>query len=182
MTRDGDRPLSWRARRAAFNHDWLKTPFLVPLLANGLGLLRGEFDEEGFAACFPERVVAAWEKHHGQASRLVDDFEIEMSPRALVARPPLSRLKPDVRSWLGATVHACWLARGRKQNLLDAVREAEREADAAFQALRARFATLAPITGTCDLIPALPELEAFDARCRRLSSALSCLPNRIEVA
>lgn len=178
MERDGGTRLTWQQRRHAFNHDRL--PLLFSRLSDGLSFLRGDFDEEGFAARLPERLITAWKHLRGEASRVAADFELEMSPRVCLNYAPLARVRPETREWLGAVVHGCWLARNGKRLLLD-IRNAEREAEEAFLAVEARLSGIASAPSVSDVCPLLPELEALDQRCRALSAAISRLPGRVQV-
>lgn len=169
--------VEWQSRRSAYNHDWLQNR-LMQVLGSGLDFLKDKFKEAGFAERFTERLRDQWSRHRGEATRLVAEFERDLSPRNRLGLPPLSRFDRTTCDWLSVVVHECWLARDGKRQLLDDIRDAETQADEAFGRVEPLLEALS--TGR-DSAMTLSCLEAFDRSCRALSKAISRLPSRIEV-
>jgi len=102
---------TWHERRARFNHDFLKNVFKNHMKSmamlfdqkcgKSLGLMREHLTND----------MPTWKIKREEAHDLVDSFLSEASPRSLLDRPPLMRLPPETRSWLGPLVHQLWLAR-----------------------------------------------------------------------
>src|SRR4051794_17120495 len=103
--------LSWRRRCLDFNHDWLQNDYIRALRARIEKLERGTFRLQAEQHFFRER-FPGWLQHREEAAALVEEFEREMSPSALLQKPPLAGISPDVAMWLGPLVSDLWRTRG----------------------------------------------------------------------
>jgi hypothetical protein len=170
----------WQVRRREFNHDWLKNRFIVAL-NSWLRLLDGAIEDSILENSFLAEVLPQWEARRSEASDLIREFEKEMSPRTLLAEPPLSRCDGQTKQWLGELIHGLWLVRVAAKELTASAESCVAAADAAY----AELTQAVKIRPKGELLPAMKPhrhlFERFRDACQKLGAAMSEFPHEIKV-
>lgn len=166
---------TWQLRRCDFNHQWLKNQYLSALdcAANYLsGKLRGEgYLEDFFATDFRN-----WESKTGEGRRLIDDFEIDMSPRILFESKPLCDWDEAFFRAGSLAVHELWLSRNRVCSLTGHARDCFNAADDAYHKLSQVIKEEGASYSGQEVRHCF---EIFRSSCRRLSKAVEMFPSRL---
>lgn len=167
----------WQTCRSRLNHDWLRNRFLNRLNAFIMRLQSEVKDDEAIRRFLAED-LREWPDRAASLRRLVDSFEAAMSPASLVNEPPLCRLDAAVREWLAEVAHLAWLSRLPVELWIES---ASAELDQAA-ALYTRLSAAGEDANDAESRPRLAaEFQEFEAKCRRLSEALSKFPTKIVV-
>jgi hypothetical protein len=163
----------WQLRRGRLNHQWLKNRVLSALDGT-LQVLRGKVGTEADPRVNLAEQLEDWDLRHAAFARLLEDFDVEMSPAKLVDGDLLPGLCPALREGLGAAVDALWRARLPVDRWLADAAEALEAAREASMPLRDEARSMTP--------------EQFESAvtfladaCRRLGGAVERLPKRIEI-
>ena len=167
----------WQHNRSRLNHDWLKNRFLNRL--DGILALQSSAgaDTRQWLGVLSQ-TLAEWDKRAREIAELIDSFEEEMSPRALLAAPPLCLLAPEVRDGLGQVLHDLWRARLPIRARVASALAALGDADARHGELH-RLATGSDVSGASGAAELRGAIEAFRDACRRLGEAIGTLPHEI---
>jgi len=168
----------WQRRRSEFNHDWLKNRFRTSL-DSWVNSLEQQAEDPEREAAFLSEVLPAWETRVGEALRLAEDFEREMSPRVLFSELPLSRCGEEIRRWLPDLVHALWLERHQVRTLVEDVLTAARAADSAYISLTQALENDGKTRSTKELGAYRSQFVEFRNLCKDLCKAIERFPNRI---
>ena len=170
---------SWRDRRVALNHDWLKNVYLNRLRECEERLTRPDPDwkrvERFFGEDFPQ-----WRTHRLASLELADSCAVEMSPRIFFAAPPLSRLEDRTKAWLPDAIHALWLHRHGLEATTARVWSSVARVQALYEELRILTQTLGD-SGLAGKSELRPKLREYADACVELSQTLSALPKEILV-
>jgi len=169
----------WQRRRSELNHDWLKNKFLRHLSAFLKRLSRAHRDTPRVAE-FVKQDLEEWESKRREFQLLLEAFESEMSPRNLFGIPPLARMDPATRQWLGDLVHDLWLARWPVRHRLQRGREALAEADEAYSAVHASLRDAEQRRAGLGQ-PETEEMLEFRNRCLKLADVLGEFPSVIQI-
>ncbi len=108
----------WKNLRAKLHHDWLQNRYLTFLKS-----WKECFDD--IDACGPDREdvlkqILQWESKRESFNDLISNAEEALSPRQLLAEPPLDMMSDENKEWLGEVIHALYLARtGIKNKVLE---------------------------------------------------------------
>lgn len=167
----------WQRRRSDFNHQWLKNRFLSALDA-AEQVIRGRIRAAAYWQEFIKADLPEWQERREDLNLLLEDFEIEMSPRRLFDCPPLSECASPGRDVLAELMHELWLARYPIASWLKKANGAASRANIHFERLR----KIAPMD-EAGKVPSefVSEFEEFRAACRTLSKAIEKFPDRILV-
>jgi hypothetical protein len=170
----------WQRRRSAFNHDWLKNRFLTAL-ASFINILDDLVEDPEAEKRFVQKTLPQWSARTLEASRLIDDFESEMSPRALFQQPPLSRCGSATRRWLPDLAHQLWRHRVNAGAMCADAREALVKANEAYEQVVGSVGSCADPSEAQALRPFRDRFEVLLAACEQFSKSISRFPGRIEV-
>ncbi len=104
----------WNNLRAKLHHDWLQNRYLTFLKS-----WKNCFNN--IDACGADRddvleQLLQWESKRDTFTRLIDNSEEALSPRQLLAEPPLDRMSEENKEWLGEVIHALFCARTGIEN------------------------------------------------------------------
>jgi hypothetical protein len=172
-----ENPGTWQMRRSDFNHQWLKNQFLSALdcAANYFsGKLRGEgYLEEFFSSDF-----RSWESKTTEGRRLIDDFEIDMTPRILFESEPLCGWDEALFQAGSLAIHELWLARNRVRSIAGHAHDCLNAADGAYHILSQ------VIKEECSDFRSQEVrncFEIFRSSCRILSESVEMFPSRLLV-
>jgi len=175
-TNDFDLP-NWQRLRSDFNHQWMKNRLLSALdsLAN---LLNGKIRAAGYLEDVLSTEVSEWSERGRDLEVLLHDFESEMSPRKLMATPPLCELEADIKAVIAECIHQLWLVRYPVGEWLETARSAYALANQEYERLlkikTVQFeGRINPEFAVC--------FDAFRIACRDLSTAIGKFPNQILV-
>jgi len=153
----------------------------MPALGKCLNILDDRIEDEEFEREFVRRLLPQWESNRAEARALVTDFEEQMSPQRLVNLPPLNRLDPNTRGWIGQLVHELWLVRYP-------VRKWAADVLACVEGVEAQYGQIIHRIGRHDIPPLLAELRTmrgdfaeFRTRCQELGRSIGELPNEAKV-
>jgi hypothetical protein len=171
----------WQNRRARFNHDWLKNQYLLAL-RNFLNLLDDLIENDELERTFVAKVLPQWEERREEVRHLIADFETEMSPRTLLAQPPLVNCDRTTRQWLGAVVHSLWLAQYPVKSLVDEVAKSVDETDAVYTRLKDALGEVENTRSAEALRPLRPHFAEFYQACQSLARAIGKLPSEVKAA
>ncbi len=171
---------SWQRRRSEFSHDWLKNVFL-PALGMWMNILDDEVEDRQFEMEFLESRFREWPGRSEDARAIVRSFEKELSPRSLVSRAPLNRLRPEHKEWLGEVIHVIWKRRCRVDELVAEATARLDVADALFELLSNERAKRPGATLT-ELGRLRGECAEFQRACVEVGPAFSRFPSTIQVA
>ena len=169
----------WQHRRSRLNHDWLKNRYLNAL-DGFLALLASPNGSANVLNEFVRYDLGEWENRSREAGDLIWSFVQEMSPRAVVALPPLCLLPDETRTWLGRSLHHLWLTRYPVSNRVDAAARALEEADQAYRRIKQNLGP-GPACATPRLRELRGDFEALRDACRRLGDSIGKLPQEVLV-
>ncbi len=169
----------WQRRRSAFNHDWLKNRFLTAL-ASFMNILDGLVDDIETEKRFVQETLPQWPERAIEASRLISDFESQMSPRVLFRQLPLCRCGSATKSWLPDLLHELWRHRVNTDAMCADACDALFRAEAAYQQAMDSMHCVDPREIEA-LRPFRDRFEAFHAACQQLAQSIHKFPDRIKV-
>jgi hypothetical protein len=170
----------WQKRRSEFNHDWLKNRFLTAV-ASFMNILDDLVEDTETERSFVGEILPQWPGRAREAARLVADFETQMSPTTLFARPPLCCCGSASASWLPNLVHLLWCRRiGIDVLCIDAARSLA-DANVAYKNLSEVLAQCADCSSAEALRPFLSHFRTFRSACEKVSGMISRFPSRIEL-
>jgi len=167
----------WQLRRTNLNHDWLKNRYINRLKA-AIQRLR-ERDSGSYRTLpFFSEDLREWEIKRGEVTWLVENFEVQMSPKVLFNREPLSNVDAATMVWLPNLIHALWVSKYRISAKIDAIK-------AAMAVLESKYTEIASMEPwRWENVPVethslLDIMQEFDSACEALSRSLSDLPKDI---
>ena len=114
---------SWPARRAEFNHDWLKNGF-IPLVGRALNVGQGAIEMQDGGSGLLGQVIREWKARGHEARNLALEFRLSMSPASLFLMPPLANLDIQTERWLPPLVNHLWFLRYPVEQWIGAALEA----------------------------------------------------------
>ena len=170
----------WQQRRSRFSHDLLKNEYL-PALSRFLNILNDRIEDEVFERSFVTDVFPRWESRNADVSVLIEEFEVEMSPRCLLDRLPLLRRRTQHEPWLSNLVHTLWCSR---HPVAEWVRQSQEIADLTNQSyvLICQELKASPDIGDAGSLRHLTrEFSKFRDRCHELATAIEKFPRKILV-
>lgn len=169
----------WQRRRASFNHDWLKNQYM-PALAKCLNLLDDRIEDPQFEQVFVTVVLPQWESHYTEVLHLLQSFQQEMSPRALVSQMGFCG-NGQGEHWLAEVMHHIWLARYPVRQWVEQALARAHAADAAYKELQESLSGCSDVQSAEALRPLRDTLAAFRDRCQDLAKAVEQFPSEIKV-
>lgn len=170
--------LSWQKRRGEFNHNWLKNKYL-PALGKLQNLLDDYIEDDEFWGPFITDVLPKWESHRAEARDLIENFELEMSPRVLLEHDPFSRLDNEVRIWLSELVHNLWLTRYPVTQWIEEAIGCMRDVDDAYKRIK-KILKECPDNKLAEALKQQKdEFREYNRVCRKLGKAFETFPSRI---
>jgi hypothetical protein len=168
---------SWQRKRSEFNHDWLKNRYLTAL-AKWINILDGRVEDQEFEKQFTTAVLGQWREYSPQAIWLARSFESEMSPKALLERPPFINFLPESAMWLGDLVHGLWKSRYPVGAWVNEAATAVGAADDAYRNLLSQIGY-----GEVPTIEQLRALRSTFARfqgcCQAVAKAMEAFPSKV---
>lgn len=154
----------WLRLRGRLNHDWLQNRYLTFLAAR----YRDPQTQDWSRSDLRGRLLE-WREKEPELLRLLKSTEEALSPRQLLAEPPLANLPQADKDWLAPLVHELYCARTD-------IRQRVAGAEAKVEVVD-RLVSAISGEGGGDA----SELERLYAACRELSHAISELPSRIQI-
>ncbi len=165
----------WQRRRGEFNHDWLGNQFL-PALAKCQRVLSGEVEDTEFTKRFQDSVLPQWNDRVPELVVLLDEYEMAMSPRTLVAGL-CAGVYVSAYGWLADHIHSLWIVRCRVVPKVSEGRERLRRAQDAFLGLSESFRR-SPGRSASNLISCL---QTFRSSCIALADSIHSLEKDVQL-
>lgn len=162
---------SWRQRRAALTHDWLRNR-LLPRLGAGIAIGYGDAKASTTTVAALLSTVHEWPEHRYEVVRLVEEFCDAMSPLRAIGDVQLL-IPADVVSYLRRATLEAWKVRHRVVELLDEVRAAHADVENSYAA----FLELCRDSSGRTAVSDVPALQAMAKRFERLAQSLCNLPD-----
>ena len=107
----------WAKRQHDFNHSWLDKYIIK--IGFWVSLLDEKNEDAEMLDTFVVSIFPLLEEHIEEVESLIQEFELEMSPRTLFNSPPLSNCDSETVEWLGDLVHNLWLERYSVKDLIN---------------------------------------------------------------
>ena len=167
----------WQLRRSELNHNWLKNRYLNRMSA-AIQRLRNAGPGRKLALSFFVEDFREWEDKRGEANWLVENFEVQMSPKVLFDREPLSNVDAATKEWLPDLIHTLWVSRYRISSMLKNINTAMSVMERKYTCI-SRMEPWKWMNLPEDMHPFLDLMEEFEDACKGLSTSLSALPKDI---
>ena len=173
----GERTREWMRRRSAIMHDWLSTKHFLGRLRSIALVLSGRVQRVDWQLGAISDALVEWREKEQEIDWLVHEFEVSMSPAALVGEGPLAQLNYADRARMEKCVHALWLNRLSVERLRKRALAAKLECTSAAatlaEAVRAARALDDPTTAR--------SVDRFSDAMRTLHTSLAAFPSRVRV-
>lgn len=171
---------SWQKKRGEFNHDWLKNRF-IPACETFQNLLAGKLTDSEFEEPFLSEEIVEWERQKGVVSKLIKDFEDEMSPKTFFRGYPLCNCEGEVKQWLGKLVHSLWLNRYSVSQWISDAETEVKKTDMEYIRLKEMIKSSSSTVTFKDSDSFRQQFTAFLHGCRRVAGAIEKFPNEVKV-
>ncbi len=109
---------TWQSRRGEFNHQWLSNQYLTQLKFWVSNLTADVQDRvPDFEVEFVSCVLPQWERKSAEAHRVIDEVQMELSPRKLFKMPPLCRAPHTLITEISELCHDMWMTRTLRERI-----------------------------------------------------------------
>ncbi len=160
---------AWEVRRSRINHDRLKNIYYRGINAF---ILRVESDDPDKTRVerFVESDFHTWTDYNPLITRLMRDYENEMSPRTFFDEPPLNRCDADTKGWLGNLVHELWIDRYNVKKTIKTAESALEAGDLLYAGLNDKLKRT-DLGNILELKKLLQDFRDFRKACGELKGA-----------
>ena len=168
----------WGKRQHEFYHSWLNKYIIE--IGYWLSLLDEKTEDTEMLDTFIVSILPLWEEHIEEVETLIQEFELEMSPRTLFNSPPLSNCDSETAEWLGNLIHNLWFERYSVKDLINNATLQLETTVRSYNELKLALSVCSDTRCIECLKPYHPLFSDFLDACHSLSDAIAKFPSEVK--